>query len=347
MYHQLECRLIRDAPEICGAAPRFALRALSRVLEERKSESPTVGYFFEHRRTFEDLLSHAEDFSPQRVERHKVLAECLSERLLGWGYEVSPELLVEIALKLAINAHSVRDWQHVINSFSLGSAVYLGASKSDHSCEIKTDYMQIFIGNRIVFRALEDFSVSDSLELTTFYISPKHGYIERQRLLRKYYFFDCECKRCVIESRDPGELTRFIFDGLVCKPMYNSKLDKKLRLCEERFASYSNSNLFKNHLLTKMYLTSKRESLERSYFLATSALEGCKLYSDRLTMLFSLCLDFAHFGANQPSHEYYDEFRKYVKRATEFFSVALGDDSRLTKKLRSLGNTETEAVTTN
>ena len=169
----------------CGTM-RLILRITARVLCERKTNSPSVGYFFEHRCTFDELLSHAdkkeEYVMKQNQERVDTLARLLSEH----GNDVSNDLIMDVVLKTQINGHRVIESESFIH-FPVGYAVFLGASKSDQTCEANDDFFVVFKKNRITFRAMRDFSVSSSLELRNSYISSSHSHrcVRRNSIQKK------------------------------------------------------------------------------------------------------------------------------------------------------------------
>lgn len=338
MYHEYECVLLLEPLQGSTCLDRLALRAVSRQLRDQKSKTPSVSFYFEYRRTYDDLLHHADKFQPERLKRRVVMSDKLSSHLAEHGHDVPSELILRAMQKCMINAHCVKDEDYVLHEARLGNALYLGASKSNHSCEFKSNYIEMMKGNRFIYKALADFSVSDSTQLNSYYVSPKFSYLRRQGELQQRWYFKCECERCLDEGRRPSRIGNALFEAVFDRIGETGRSLDFLRHFESKFAPFPNTHPSKNALLTRLFYseTLKQASLERVYDLATSALEGSKEIFGRMKLLFLCCLYFTSHGANQPDHEYFLEFQDLVDQALELFLAVHGKDHKPTQRLLAL-----------
>lgn len=336
MYHLYECLALKTPHIEFDVMGRFVLRTVRRYLYEKECDSPTIGHFFEHRRIFEDLLSHADLFQDERRLRYQTVSAALHQILSECGHDVPVELLLEVSMKIVINAHGIRDMSRIMTDIRLGHALYLGLSKSDHTCEFTKDYIETFVGNRAVLKAMTDFSVSDSLKVYNHYISPRLCYISRQQKLKERYYFECQCKRCVEECQDPNQqLIIALFEKLLSGQNAMRVTDLFLRF-ERELCRFPNTNPCKNEMFMRMLFNTRHESVERLDYVATSAIEGCSGHYDRMKALFVLCLEFVRFGANQPDHPYHQKFKDALERGLIVSTEILGENHAVVRKLISL-----------
>lgn len=180
MYHFYECLLLKSPCEKKLPISRLALRTVVLVLDDQKRNSSTVSYGFEHRRTYDDLLTHADLRCETSRKEAREFSAGLGQFLSGQGHSIPSDLIMNCLHKINVNCHRVLDYD-VINTSTLGMGLYLAISKLDHTCETTDEYAQLFAGNRMLFRALKNFKVANSLSL--------HPSLDRrQKHLKKRYF---------------------------------------------------------------------------------------------------------------------------------------------------------------
>lgn len=336
VYHTFECVLLGTQPKYDSSRERMALRTVARVLDEEKSDSASFGFFFEHRRTFQDLVSHAEDMDKFEIEAFREIGDDLTELLSERGHIIPKDLISEVMPKLLINGHSVLYYQ-LVKNVHLGDALYLAGSKPQHTCEFLSNFFPMFEGNRLVFKALKDFSVSNSLQLAINYVSPSISLNVRRELLQKKFCFTCGCTRCIRETaRGPSpfnELVELLFSRRIT-PTAMSIVQPILK----QLAELPDRNFEKNRVYTKVLIEDRPWSIEQTYMLGSAAIEGCRNVATRLLILYVFCRDLACLGANQPSHRYYDDFRRYHELALTTFSDIYGKDHRLVKNVAEIAN---------
>lgn len=333
-HHAFECVFLKAKVRDELGLKRFALRTLVRVLAEQDSDSPTVGYYFEHRCTFADLLHHAGKLDSVQMEFFNDTAEEIGEFLSERGHDVPFDLLFEVVLKLFVNGHCAKNFDF-LNSVQLGHVLYLAGSKSNHSCVVHDEYIQLFDGNRMYLKALRDFSVSDCLDLTTHYIPLQFSFNRRQELLKKRYFFTCECARCLEESCTPRPPFLDSIEQVLLQPVSEDNIEQ-LESLQERFARFSNKNFYKNMLLTRLFLEGPRENIEKSLALGEPALEGCKIVTDRMKILFILCSELSRSGATDPSDANHSKFKRYHEMAAALFTDVHGEEHQLVEEVRRM-----------
>lgn len=341
-FHVFECLLMASGrKDKESATQRLALRALARVLGEQKSGSPSVRYFFEHRRTFQDLVTHADEIDESEVAAFRECGDDIRRLLLRHGHSVPIDLIIETMQRLAVNSHTAGKYSDE-GFLILGQAVYVAGSKTDHTCEFQSNYIQMFDGNRLIFKALNDFSLANSLELRCHYMPLNFSYTVRQRVLQSTYYFKCECGRCVREAPVPQDQN---LDAL--ETLYHDTISpaagRLLTSLESRFDDVANTNFHKHMLLTTLFLRGSFPDVERMYELGTSALEGCQRHFDRIRILQALCQGLALCGANQPANKHYGKFKSIQESSLKYFTYIHGEGHRLVREIAALGEQSTES----
>lgn len=195
-YHEIECRVLGKmaACELPDAEFRLVVRALAREVTETDQGWISVGEFFGCNRSIKDLLSHVEKLSTEQRETAMTKVNTIHD-LIKSHLSVSLDDVLEMLQKCRVNTHAILDFSHS-RVVTRGSAVYLAASKTNHSCEVNEDYVQVFEGKNIILRAIRDFTVTDPNNITVHYMPPMLTYKERQKRCRTNYHFECNCKKC-------------------------------------------------------------------------------------------------------------------------------------------------------
>jgi hypothetical protein len=143
-------------------------------------------------RTFRNLMTHVDKIMEDE-ERMKCFHSLL-KILQPLVPDLNTELLLIFFGKICINSFSILD-----NSLNeIGSAVYVEASIFNHSCD--PNATTVWDGLKLEIRAIKHISAGH--EICTNYIDIKKPRDERLKQLKKLYYFDCVCKRCL--SDDDG-----------------------------------------------------------------------------------------------------------------------------------------------
>ena len=184
--HQLECNIMEqvvDLPDISRIMVRLLLK-LSRWGEDQSETLP----FSQGERRFSDLLSHSDQIEDTDDYGNKIfqqLSKVIPEATKSWEY------FKEVYGKLLINSFEISG----DDDQKLGWALYLGPSILDHSC-VPTAEVE-FCGKRIVVKSKINQTEINLRRIFISYIDIGSDTHRRRTKLKKYYYFDCLCPRCV------------------------------------------------------------------------------------------------------------------------------------------------------
>lgn len=288
-------------------------------------------------------MSHAEDWPEDRLAECRETTDKVARFLAERGHEVSADFILEVRQKLLINGHGAEEF--VGNDYLfLGQVVYLGASKSDHTCELRDEYVQVFDGNHTVFKALKDFTILNPSALCCHYMPLHYSFNIRQEVLLRKYYFTCKCTRCMFELFEPSYAC---FDAL--ENLFHSAMTPEVAVIlaslESRFESAPNKNFYKHMLMTKIFMECSHASAERAYRLGMAALEGCVHHHDRMRIMFKLCKSLADFGANRAPHDYFNEFQDIQRATLEFFTDVHGEGHPAVQQVAAMAAPEITNLT--
>ena len=171
------------------------------------------------KRFYSDLMCHVEKlkkFKPETVDAGRFYYKTFEDWL---GEDAVPfSKFLEIHSKLSTNTHNMVQFSCELEP-NIGSALYLGASAIDHSCQ--PNALWINNGKELVLRTISE--VEEFSDLRVPYIgvhdlcnSTDHRQIE----LHENYWFECKCPRC--ESKeDDAKLESYLCKN--CQGMVNSE----------------------------------------------------------------------------------------------------------------------------
>jgi len=208
--HKTECKRILSLPENLREKLANAMVRLMARIVDRDVRGDNVSVKSEvYKRCFDDLEPHVEELrqQPERMQRLQIIVEALKyflrvpDPLLLLKYDDA--FFTRVFGRIAVNSYGVTD---ELGSSDIGTAIYLDASRLDHSC--KPNAVTSFHGTSAHIRALEPipkayldlgpkkmlsrirttYSVVDLLQLA----STK----KRREKLKKKYLFECDCQWC-------------------------------------------------------------------------------------------------------------------------------------------------------
>lgn len=192
-FHEDECMYFRRKRSPPGSdTARFLLRFLLRMRKDGHRVSDVVPWK-EEKRKFKDLLDHFDDIVNGRMYRRDMINAYYEEMIKIMGLEDAPDpdYFLECYGRMAINSFNILDE----NQEAIGLALYLGPSIMDHSCQPNAAVN--FDGINIVVRSLIDRDELDFSEVQISYISLLEHTQRRREHLRKHYYFECQCIRCL------------------------------------------------------------------------------------------------------------------------------------------------------
>ncbi|GAU90262.1 hypothetical protein RvY_02703-2 [Ramazzottius varieornatus] len=147
-------------------------------------------------RTFDDLMSHEEEFldlRPELKESYLVLKPYLDRADVEKKRKICPDFPTFIRLlgKFYINNFALYDLQHP-NVVAVGRGIYLGPSILDHSCV--PNALQVDVGKTVTIKVIRNIDKAENVRIA--YISPFDLLENRKSYLEKRYFFTCDCPGC-------------------------------------------------------------------------------------------------------------------------------------------------------
>ncbi|XP_015041837.1 histone-lysine N-methyltransferase SMYD3 isoform X1 [Drosophila pseudoobscura] len=195
--HKHECPFLKSIhPRIVPDAARMLCRLILRL---QHGGDLIRGYYTEHgSRKFRDLMSHYAEIKndPKRLEHLDSLHAVLTDMMADSPSTVpNKSELMSIYGRLITNGFNVLDAE--MNS--IATAIYLGVSITDHSCQ--PNAVATFEGNELHIHALEDMPCLDWSKIFISYIDLLNTPEQRRQDLKDHYYFLCVCSKC----RDPKE----------------------------------------------------------------------------------------------------------------------------------------------
>jgi hypothetical protein len=183
------------------------------------------------------LVSNIELESTSRIEEIKAKFKMVGE--LFYLNEKDIERLVEIYFQIKCNSFTVKAIEHlndvdygyvVSREFtSLGKAVYLSASKVNHSCDPNSLVSFGEEENICEINIRSTKNVKEGQELTISYgpLATKLNKQERHKILKDNYYFDCQCSACDENSENSPDK---IYKCQFCK---NGRLYRQQTTCSQ------------------------------------------------------------------------------------------------------------------
>jgi len=197
-HHSLECDLLSSWGQPQDDTDWLLLRVWLRWSAELRSEGEdgeTVQGRKEPRR-FSDFLSHEEDIRKSSKMMEHVTRHYHS--LENYLLDDMPSFkeFIRFYGKVVINDFELRQFSGENENESLGMGVYLAPSIMDHSCTPNAEHE--FNGKKMTVRSLKDLVEPDMSMVRIGYTDTGEmdGEVRRD-YLRRYFFFTCQCDRCL------------------------------------------------------------------------------------------------------------------------------------------------------
>ncbi|ODN02234.1 Histone-lysine N-methyltransferase SMYD3 [Orchesella cincta] len=197
--HKYECKGFKTHREVAGSFTRILLRIIVKLQNGNDYYDEITHKKI--RRRFKDLVSHYSDLKchARRMEQVEVMGKVV-ESILKFHPEIkmpNQSELLGICGRIFVNTFSITDHE----CHTLGAGLYLGASIFDHSC----DPMAVanFEGTTIYLRNIKGIPKSMPIEKVTIcYKDPLRPSWIRKELLKRHYYFECQCERCTSQLDD-------------------------------------------------------------------------------------------------------------------------------------------------
>ncbi|KAF7688582.1 histone-lysine N-methyltransferase SMYD1a isoform X1 [Silurus meridionalis] len=194
--HKHECAAIRQK----GKAPNENVRLVARALWRTQKHK---GKVFDTQLTTLDLLEdHISSMSPEDLEQLKKDVDNFQDYWKGNKKQYSTDYVSHIFGVINCNAFTMSD-QRGIQAVGVGLFPNLCLVNHDcwpnctvilnHGSQTALD-TALHSQRRIELRALEN--IPEGVELTVSYVDFLNLSKDRQKLLKKQYYFDCKCEHC-------------------------------------------------------------------------------------------------------------------------------------------------------
>ena len=148
------------------------------------------------KRYFTDLMSHCDDFVQSLSENGMTRLYFVYEQCRLWLGDKAPSYDKKLFNIISIwntNSHVLLDSEK--SDTKIGTALYLGASCIDHSCDPNVEVWNN--GKEVIINTTRE--VANFSELRMSYLERElimKSSVERKERLRLQHFFDCKCTRC-------------------------------------------------------------------------------------------------------------------------------------------------------
>lgn len=192
--HKFECaNMKRIDPKIVPDSVRMLSRIFYKLNYSRGSD--IKGFYGDkpdEYRQFKDLESHYNELrcTNERMSDIMCVANILHD-YMGEDETIPPlEQLMMIYGKVMINSFNIMDPTMLV----IGSGLYLGASRFDHSCS--PNAVATFSGTTLSIRLLKPIPQFAWSKVFISYIDVLQSTPKRMQELRKGYFFECNCEVC-------------------------------------------------------------------------------------------------------------------------------------------------------
>ncbi|XP_053533095.1 histone-lysine N-methyltransferase SMYD1a isoform X2 [Ictalurus punctatus] len=181
--HKHECAAIRQHGKAPSENVRLAARALWRMQKHK-------GKAFDTQLTTLDLLEdHISAMSPEDLKQLKVDVDNFQNYWQGNSRQYSTDYVSHIFGVINCNAFTLSDQRGLQ---AVGVGLFPNLCLVNHDCW--PNCTVILNHGRIELRALE--TIPEGAELTVSYVDFLNVSKDRQKLLKKQYYFDCKCEHC-------------------------------------------------------------------------------------------------------------------------------------------------------
>lgn len=334
----MECIALADQDRVLEDEVRLVIRTAARYKLEQQRKYISRAYFFGERRRLDNLVSHLDDMSEDEARKVLVKVNQIKAILDKVGIPIEKNKLMDIYMKCKVNCHLVIDHNEP-EYLSRGRAVYLAASKLDHTCVPCENYTLMFNGRKVLIRAMKRFTLKDPSDLKIHYVPSNLSYADRRDRILKNYFFLCSCAQCVFQLRNPNpeDENNHKRAGEICDVLDrydpNSKVWFEQATAILRSLEEISDEDFHVHwlLLHAQQAAAHLKLYSQSLEFGTRALRGATTVMGIQRILFSLltCMKYLRWDDSNSSHiENFHETKHIAKR---LFTITHGKEHSIVK----------------
>ncbi|KAI5058228.1 hypothetical protein GOP47_0026398 [Adiantum capillus-veneris] len=206
--HKYECKCLVTLMADKGRDLTPTLRLMLRLLIKRFLEKDKAGMenTWDNYELVDALPTHFEETPEQQLVLYAQMANLV--KLTFVFEDVDIKEIANNFCRFACNAHTICDAE----LRPLGVGLYPVISIVNHSCH--PNCILLFERKKAYVRAIQE--IGQGTEITVSYVDLGESTSTRLQNLRKQYFFDCTCARCL--SQDPSDvrLDNNYLEGFVC-----------------------------------------------------------------------------------------------------------------------------------
>ncbi|XP_037025591.1 N-lysine methyltransferase SMYD2-like [Bradysia coprophila] len=207
--HSIECKLFADPQTASIAMVQLGgigddilkiIRIVSFLKLHKEKSAKKYQLVDGTSRCFNDLKDHYDGMEADELLKKTAtsLASTLADSALFSPLECSYENILHMYSVWKTNAFGVSNED---DTKIIGSALYILSSSFDHSC--RPNAIRVVDDScRMQIRCIEAIPVGEAPKIT--YLAGIRNRVDRQNVLKKRYFFNCECSLCETEKDAPA-----------------------------------------------------------------------------------------------------------------------------------------------
>ncbi|KAI7860783.1 hypothetical protein BDC45DRAFT_473367 [Circinella umbellata] len=201
-------------------------------------ETPMIlkAYFFSAESRIPSLVSNISKHTASDIKKYREKAQLIAA-VLHLIRDDAIDELIEIQGQIRCNAIAIRETNHEwgINEH-LGKAIYLSASKMNHSCDPNAiAYFGKDPGHDpclLRIRTSKDIPSKQQVCISYGFLAAKHEQSARKNSLNMLYFFDCQCEAC--KSGNVENPAAYIYQCQSCPTGRLASGEKYCKACNGR-----------------------------------------------------------------------------------------------------------------
>lgn len=313
---------------------RLAVRAMSRCLTDRARGEVTRYPFFEIERTLDNVRSHQVDANEATVNALRNEANMIKLKMdRAYRTDVKADELLDLLFKIKVSAFIIYD-SNAPRVVRLGSGLYLGASRMEHTCEAIEKYVLHFDGPNLIITALCDFTVDDALEIRRNFVSPNFTLTKRRQELSFKYYLRCGCPRCALEERAEARNLPLGLEEFANLPDANMvrNWERKARDYFELVRHHDDHDFYRYSLAYKLqFLCSGKSDVPSAIRYGIEALGGALVFEENKQIRCMLAKDMVKYESSDSDNKVSENFLSLLNFNVELFSTVFTPSHRLVK----------------
>ena len=197
--HQKECKIFEKYfnTNLEHHFYRIILRLYLLSIEDKRFSTQQYELYDGNRRCLNQLETHFSQIKKDLnlLSHFQFIYGTVYLSSKQFGFQWDYQLLDQLFCRFVINHFDILSYSKT-RSEPIGSGLYIEPSVLNHSCQ--PNAATIYFGTTLVLKAIKPIKRGE--EITICYVDLEMDRIERQKLLKNSFYFECQCIRC--ESND-------------------------------------------------------------------------------------------------------------------------------------------------